>query len=315
MSTEPEQTQDDFQKELIELFGQEAQEWLLQIHAALTELGNQPDSDRHAQLVDAVVRGVTSLGGSAATVSLPEVELATFALLPFIETIKDRTTATKEDFSTIREHFRGVITSVKRATGITLDIEPLPEASPSHEPALDFLTLLNAIRMLQEDEAAKGGAQRSLIPQVLQRLEHEARQGADQIEATAFRELLRTIQSTDAQCLGSLRQDLPSIALHLSRLRAEGRAILEAGTMLDASMQTIEHLQENAKQANATLLVTFLTGLHNFFSLVAQRRIEIATHRIQSVEARILAVAGMVEEWIADGEKQLDVMSRLVPAA
>lgn len=315
MSTEPEQTQDDFQKELIELFGQEAQEWLLQIHAALTELGNQPDSDRHAQLLDAVVRGVTSLGGSAATVSLPEVERATFALLPFIETIKDRTTATKQDFHTIREHFRAVITSVRTATGITLDIEPLPEAPPSPEPALDFLTLLNALRMLQEDQATKGDTPRSLIPQVLQRLEHEARQGAGQIQATAFHELLRAIQSTDAQCLGSLRQDLPGIALHLSRLRAEGRAILETGTVLNASMQTIEHLQEIAKQTNATPLVTFLTGLHNFFSLIVQRRIEIAAHRIQSVEARILTVAGMVEEWIADGEKELDVMSRLVPTA
>ncbi len=314
MSTESEQTQDDFQKELIELFGQEAQEWLLQIHAALTELGNQPDADRHVQLVDAVVRGVTSLGGSAATVSLPEVERATFALLPFIETIKDRTTATKQDFSTIREHFRAVITSVRTATGIALDIE-LSEAPPSPEPTLDFLTLLNALRMLQEDQATKEGTARSLIPQVLQRLEHEARQGAGQIQATAFHELLRAVQSTDAQCLGSLRQDLPGIALHLSRLRAEGREILETGTVFNASMQTIEHLQEIAKQTNATPLVTFLTGLHNFFSLIVQRRIEIAAHRIQSVEARILTVAGMVEGWIADGEKELDVMSRLVPAA
>lgn len=41
VSTEPEQTEDDFQKELIELFGQEAQEWLIQIHSALTELESQ----------------------------------------------------------------------------------------------------------------------------------------------------------------------------------------------------------------------------------------------------------------------------------
>ena len=87
MSTEPEQTEDDFQKELIDLFGQEAQEWLLQIHSALTELESQVSGDRHAQLVDAIVRGITSLGGSAATVSLSEVERTTFALLPFIDTI------------------------------------------------------------------------------------------------------------------------------------------------------------------------------------------------------------------------------------
>ena len=314
MSTEPEQTQDDFQKELIELFGQEAQEWLMQIHAALTELGNQPDSDRHAQLVDAVVRGITSLGGSAATVSLPDVERATFALLPFIETIKDRTTATKQDFSTITDHFRAVIASVRAATGISLDIEPLQEAQPSPEPVFDFLTLLNALRMLQDEQAAAGSSPRSLIPQVLQRLEHEARQGSGQIEAATFQDLLRVIQSTDAQCLGSLRLELPGIAQHLSRFRVEGLAMLESGTDFDAAMHTIEHLQDIAKQTNATPVVTFLTGLHNFFSLVVQRRLDIAAHKIQAVETRIFAVAEMVEEWIADGEKELDVMSRLAPA-
>lgn len=314
MSTEPEQTQDDFQKELIELFGQEAQEWLVQIHAALVELESLPDSDRHSQLIDAVVRGITSLGGSAATVSLPDVERATFALLPFIETIKDRTTATKQDFSTVREHFRTVIASVKVATGITLDIDPLPEAAPAPEPVLEFLHLLNALHQLQDEQAAQGSMSRSLIPQVLQRLEHEARIGAGQITAAQFQELLLTIHNTDAQYLGSLRQDLPGIALHLSRLRAGGVAVLTSDAGFDALIQMIASLHEIAKQTNATPLVTFLTGLQNFLTLVVQRRIDIAAHRLQSVETRILAVASMVEEWIADGQKEFDMMSRLAPS-
>ncbi|MGC3976055.1 MAG: hypothetical protein QM771_16970 [Nitrospira sp.] len=314
MLTESEQTQDDFQKELIELFGQEAQEWLLQIHAALVELESLPDPDRHAQLIDAVVRGITSLGGSAATVSLPDVERATFALLPFIETIKDRTTATKQDFSTVRHHFRTVIASVKVATGITLDIDPLPGATPAPEPMLDFLPLLNALHQLQDELAAQGNMSRSFIPQVLQRLEHEARIGAAQITAAKFQEILLTIHSTDAQYLGSLRQDLPGIALHLSRLRAGGLVILSADAAFEAPIQVIARLQDMAKQTNATPLVTFLTGLQNFLTLVVQRRIDIAAHRLQSVETRILSVASMVEQWIADEQKELDMMSRLAPS-
>ena len=61
-----------------------------------------------------VVRGITSLGGSAATVNLSDVERATFALLPFIDTLKDRTTATRQDYVTVREQFRIVIASVPR---------------------------------------------------------------------------------------------------------------------------------------------------------------------------------------------------------
>lgn len=315
VSTESEQTQDDFQKELIELFGQEAQEWLVQIHAALVELERLPDSDRHSQLIDAVVRGITSLGGSAATVSLPDVERATFALLPFIETIKDRTTATKQDFGTIREHFHTVLGSVRVATGITLDIEPLPQAAPAPEPPLDYLTLLNALHRLHDESRVPGGPSRSLIPQVLQRLEHEARQGDGQIQSAKFHELLVAIQHTDAECLGSLRQELPGIALQLSRLRAAGSAILPSDADFDASMQMVAGLQDLAKQTNATALVTFLTGLQSFLTLLIQRRIDIAAQRIQSVETRVLAVAGMVEEWIAAGQKELEMMSRLVPAA
>lgn len=315
MSTESEQTQDDFQKELIELFGQEAQEWLVQIHAALVELESLPDSDRHTQLIDAVVRGITSLGGSAATVSLPDVERATFALLPFIETVKDRTTATKQDFSTIRDHFRTVLASVREATGITLDIEPLPEAGPAPEPALDYLTLLNALHRLQDESRAQGSLSRSLIPQVLQRLEHEARQGDCQIQASKFHELLVAIHHTDTQYLGSLRQELPGIALHLSRLRAGGSAVLTSDADFDAPMQTVVSLQDIAKQNNATPLVTFLTGLQSFLTLLVQRRIDIAAHRIQSVETRVLAIAGMVEECMAAGQKELEMMSRLVPSA
>ena len=315
VSTEPEQTEDDFQKELIELFGQEAQEWLIQIHSALTELESQPDTDRHAQLVDAVVRGITSLGGSAATVNLPDVERATFALLPFIDTLKDRTTATKQDFGTVREQFCLVIASVTMATGITLDLGPEQGAPPQPEPAIDFLTLLNALRMLQDEQVAKEVPSRSLIPQVMHRLEQEARQGESQIQMTAFQQLLGELQSTDARCLDSLREALPGIAQNLNRLRVEGLTVLEPGNVLGTCMQQIEQLQGIAKQVHATPLVTFLTGLQNFLALIVQRRIVIASQRVQAVEARILAVMTTIEDWITAGQQERDLMSRLLPAA
>jgi len=308
-----EQTQDDFQKELIELFGQEAQEWLVQIHSALTELEGQPDFERHAQLVDAIVRGITSLGGSAATINLPEVERATFALLPFIDTIKDHTTVTHQDFSTVREQFRIVVACVKGATGITLEIEPPVEAAQAQEPAIDFLTLLNALRALQDQQPAT--ASRSLIPLVLQRFEHEARQGGALIQATTFQQILHDLHSADAHCLDSLLQELPRFARHVSRLRGKEAGVTEPEQLLGASLERIEHLQNLAKQTNATILVTFLTGLQNFLSLLVQHRIPVGEQRLQSVEGRILAMAGMVEEWIATGRRELEVMRRLVPAA
>lgn len=315
LSIEPEQTEDEFQKELVELFGQEAQEWLLQIHSALTELEGQPDPDRHMQLVDAVVRGITSLGGSAATVNLSDVERATFALLPFIDTLKDRTTATNQDYVTVREQFRIVSASVTTATGMTLDLGPSSEVPPQSEPAADLLTLLNALRTLHDEHAAAGLPSRRLIPQVMQRLEQEARQGVGQMQATRFHQILVDLQGADEQFLGTLRQQLPAVAQSLTRLRREGLAILEPDDVLGGCIQNLEQLQGIAKQANASPLVTFLSGLQSFLSLIVQRRVVLASQRVESVETRIHAVRATIEEWITAGQQEREAMGRLLPAA
>lgn len=315
MSTEPEKSDDDFQKELVELFGQEAHEWLVQIHSALSELENQPNSDRHAQLVDAVVRGITSLGGSAATVNLAEVERTTFALLPFIDTLKDRTTATRQDFATVRDHFRLVMASVTTATGVTLDIQsPQPPTAPA-EPSIDLLTLLNALRRIQEDQAMSGSSPRSLIPPVMQRLEQEARSGAEHIQATGFHRILQELQVSDAQRLESLRQQLPAVGHSLTRLRTEGLSALEPGNRLGECIDSLEQLQSLAKQAHAIPLVTFFTGLQNFLSLILAHRLVLTTQRVEAVEARIRAVLVTIEEWIIAGQQERDAMGKLLPVA
>lgn len=315
MSIEPEHTEDAFQKELVDLFGQEAREWLVQIHSALIELEGQPDSDRHLQLVDAVVRGITSLGGSAATVNLSDVERATFALLPFIDTLKDRTTATKQDYATVREQFRIVSASVTTATGLTIDLGPSWEAPIQSEATTDLLTLLNALRVLSDEYAAAGHTSHRLIPQVMQRLEQEARQGVGQMPADRFRQILVEFQHADEQFLGTLRGQLPAVAQNLTRLRQEGVAVLESDGLLNGCIQELEALQGAAKQANVSPLVTFLSGLHSFLSLIAQRRVVLLSQRLESVETRIHTVLATIEEWIIAGQRECEAMGRLLPSA
>ena len=315
MSIETEKSDDDFQKELVELFGQEAQEWLLQIHAALVELENQPNADRHVQLVDAVVRGITSLGGSAATVNLAEVERTTFALLPFIDTLKDRTTACKQDFATVREQFCLVIAAVTAATGITLDIAVPPLPPSPTESSVGLLTLLNTLHVLQEEHVLHGPSAHSLIPHVMQRLEQEARSGVERIQASSFHHILQELQLSDAQCLQSLQQRLPVVGHSLARLRTEGWAAWDPGNTLGECIDTLEHLQTIAKQAQAIPLVTFFTGLQNFLSLILKHRLNVTTQRVQAVEARICTVLTTIEEWIIAGDKERDAMGKLLPIA
>ena len=186
MSTDAHHNDDEFQRELVELFGQEAQEWLVQIDAALTELEAQAAPDRHIQLVEAIVRAITSLGGSAATINLPEVERATFALLPFIDIVRDRTTASKQDYFTVRQQFSVVTASVREATGLAFGAEPPAENNARGTAAIDLLNLLTSLRELQETCARTRSWTRHLIQNVIRRLEQEAKEGKEQIDSGAF---------------------------------------------------------------------------------------------------------------------------------
>ncbi len=52
-------TTDDFQKELVDLFVEEAHEWLQNLHVALDELEQGPAPERYAELIDMMLVGVT----------------------------------------------------------------------------------------------------------------------------------------------------------------------------------------------------------------------------------------------------------------
>ena len=50
-------TSDEFQNELVELFVQEAHEWLQNIHVALDEIQQGPPPERHAVLINTLTAG------------------------------------------------------------------------------------------------------------------------------------------------------------------------------------------------------------------------------------------------------------------
>ena len=115
-------TSDEFQKELVDLFVQEAHEWLQNIHVALDELQQGPPPERHAALIGTLTAGVTNLGGSAATINLPDVEQASFAALPFIEAIKDPTKSfSVQHFLSLCKQLGQIHTALTNATGVSFE--------------------------------------------------------------------------------------------------------------------------------------------------------------------------------------------------
>src|SRR5688572_21668514 len=75
----------EFQEEVLRLFAVEALDWLGQTKAALLELEDVPSAERAHTLYEIVLRNLTNLKGSAATVDLPSMGNLAFMLVPLLQ--------------------------------------------------------------------------------------------------------------------------------------------------------------------------------------------------------------------------------------
>jgi HPt (histidine-containing phosphotransfer) domain-containing protein len=313
VSTETVHNDDEFQKELVELFGQEAQEWLVQIDAALTELESEVTTERHVQLVETSVRAITSLGGSAATINLPEVERVTFALLPFIDMIRDRTTASKQDYFTVRQQFTVVTASVREATGLIFGAEPPAGTVPCGTAAISLLTLLNSLRELQETCARTRNWTRHLIQNVIRRLEQEGREGTEAIEPAAFLQMLEELAGADDELFLDLQRTLPDVRRAVESLKADPASGRLPSDDLTPSLSEVDRLHGRAESVHATRIATFLAGLRNFISLVARRQLGVGATRLEAVTARIGSMLDLTHDWIQSGREEREAILKVLP--
>lgn len=313
MSTETPHNDDEFQKELVELFGQEAREWLTQIDAALTELEAQAAPDRHVQLVEAIVRAVTSLGGSAATINLPEVEQATFALLPFLDIVRDRTTASKQDYFTVRQQFSVVMASVRDATGLAFGADPIADGTRPGTAHIDLPSLLNALRELQDTCARTRSWTRHLIRNVIRRLEQEATQGKERIEPDVFQRMLADLVRVDDDFFLDLQRTLPDVRRMVDGLKTRPDHTSFPSDDLSPGLAEVDRLHGHAKHIHATAIAAFLGGLRSFIALLAQRRLGARATKLDAVAARITSVLEMTHEWMQSGHEEREAIMKVLP--
>jgi chemotaxis protein histidine kinase CheA len=301
---------DDFQRELLELFAQEAREWLQQIHQALQELAARPDADRHVALIKTVTQGLTNLGGSAATVNLPEVERATFALLPFVEGIKDPVSApSREDLSRLRQHFQYITTALTEATGVSVEFSFAPS-----QDELQAEAFLGRLRNLQVSRTQTAEPSRDLVQVIIQRIEQDAQRGVNQMDRPSVAIWLKGLADADEAFLTAVKQRLPMIAQGVARLKDKAPDAGRAATEYDATLREVSALQVAAQHVHATSVTAFLNGLRSFLTIVLQRRLTLASKKIDAVESRLHVVLAMAQEWVQVGRVELEAIDKVLPA-
>jgi hypothetical protein len=305
-------TSDDFQRELVDLFVQEAHEWLQNIHVALDELQQGPPPERHAALIGTLTAGVTNLGGSAATINLPDVEQASFAALPFIEAIKDPTKSfSVQDFLSLCKQLGQIHTALTSATGVSFESEGETEAIEA-APTLSPSEFLDTLRTLQSKQPPPAGPlERNLIKTLIDQMEGQIQAGVQQVGVDVIQGYLDRMAASEEAFVQVIDAQMPGLTEKLAALAGEGTVPPGA---LEASLQEVVQLRAEAQQVNVTPAMTFFGGLQSLLSVVAQHRLQLAAERVQAVSARLTAIRDLIHQWVERGRAERAAIGQALPA-
>lgn len=310
------ETEDVFQKELVELFVQEAQEWLQQIHVALDELQQSPPSERHRALAQTIKVGVTNLGGSAATLKLSDVERASFSALPFVEAVQDPSARiSTDDFIALCKQLGHIHGALTRATGVTFEAEDVPASSedpPTMIPTKEFLALL---RGLKDEGITPNAFHRNLVQTMLAQAEGLMERGVEQCNMSSIHEFLERSAEGEQGFLDVVRQELPHLTAIIQTLKASGDALSTPSSDLQNAVERVAQLWSAAQQVNASHAMLFFMGLHSLLTIVTQHRMLVGATRYDAIQARLDQSLKGIEEWAANRRMERIAIQRVLPCA
>ncbi len=178
----------------------------------------------------------------------------------------------------------------------------------------DLVSIMNALREMQEVRSRTHRCTRNLAHVVMCRLEQEIKRGAEPIERGMVQQILTEMNTGDEELLRMMHEALPNIGRLCGRLmQAQTPAMLQASEVTPV-IQEVERLHSIAGQVNAAALLTFLTGLRSFLTLVSQKQLVLATEKLAAVEKRFKKVVEMMQEWVDIGREEREVIDRLIAA-
>ncbi|MDF2459782.1 MAG: uncharacterized protein K0S79_2198 [Nitrospira sp.] len=304
-------TSDEFQKELVDLFVQEAHEWLQNIHVALDEIQQGPPPERHASLIQTLTAGVTNLGGSAATINLPNVEQASFAALPFIEAIKDPTKSfSVQDFLSLCKQLGQIHTALTNATGVSFDAEA-EGATVEAVPGLSPTEFVETLRKLQSKQEATGPSERNLIKTMIDQMEGQVQAGVQHVGVDVIQGYLDRMSESEEAFVQVVDQQMPTLTAKLSSLADPAST---PGDVLESSIREVTQLRAEAQQVNVTPAMTFFSGLHSLLSVIEQHRMSLAASRVQAISERLSVVRKLIHEWVERGRSERAAIGQALPA-
>lgn len=304
--------EDDFQKELLGLFAVEAYEWLGQIHTAIVRLEEVAEPTAATDALDGMVRGLTSLGGSAATVDLPGIQESVFGLLPLVEQLRTCEGQSPAGLlAKLRQTLGQITVSVAESTGFpaTLSFD-VPKTDLRR--AKDFLQTLQD---LQRTFPRTAPLYRHVIEVVMKRVQKDLERGVSQVDGQGLRQYFEDASRADEDFLSRIQLAIPAIgsAVGALKLTAFQPSSISANQW-KALMETLDQLIELSRQRQAVTIMQFFQGLATFVGIVTERRVTMTAKRFELVEGRLEGIVPLAKRWGEAGQKERDAIAQLVPA-
>ena len=163
---------EDFRNELVELFALEAEEWLQQAKTAVQDLQREQGAQANPKLLEIIQQALSNLGGSAATVELPDIEKLAYGMLPTLEAIRSESDpASSGHLTSIQESLERLTENIRAISGEPAGAEEsdaIDDIAAAMEPASPHISL-DALRRVHEQLAQAGRASRNLLEVVIER--------------------------------------------------------------------------------------------------------------------------------------------------
>jgi len=329
-----------FQKEMVGLFALEAHEWLRQIQTALKKLGTGAEGVLRSKLYGFILNGITNLGRSASTVHLFDIEAMASNLLPILRDVgRTESQWTVETLRPLHHGLDRITAAVRRLAEDSVDVgrpvEQRGDGNPlggedvarsgnlspgaqlrpdSPKPVEPTMPLLKALKALQQARARSMQPARDVLESVIERAQHEAGEGQDEISVEAIKRILLDLDRMDEEFLRDIHGRVPTIADRIAQLREHGKPDDVSMAEPDPMFVNIDALEHVAKRIDAKTMMMFLQGIKSFLTVAIHGQDQALPERLQAVEERVRRLIPMAEQWVTLGRLERASIEEILPA-
>ena len=331
---------DQFQEEVLKLFAEEGLEWVGQIKAALQELEKGAPPEREPKLYDTVIRSLTNLMGSAATVDLAALQKLALAMIPLIQGMQSKKVAPKpEHFATIRQGLALLASAVQvldmaeSKTVVVVNLESIMQLQAEHiqrgvsklqgvapaPPKEDafkerkFLAAMaEALLDLKHARPSSLEPTRNLAEIVLRKIHRLLDQETVAVTAASVTSILNQLEGLDARFAEEAQRRLGTVKKALADLKAGKGDPAAQKRNLQNSLREVALLYEMARDVGAVAIGQFLHGLETLLLEVAYKGVTLAPQRAEAVASRVDALLAMTQQWADMGRTEKAAIEKVL---